>query len=93
MGRIRTLHKGFQMLSESFALNAKEFEQIFTYNETVFLLWDTDNNGKTPLSVSIALGLVDAIEFFCGLAIFSTARVEDKIRCNSYLLMVPSSPL
>jgi len=53
MGRIRTLHKGFQMLSESFALNAKEFEQIFTYNETVFLLWDTDNNGKLTQVVSI----------------------------------------
>ena len=26
IGRIRTLHKGFQMLSESFALNKKEFE-------------------------------------------------------------------
>lgn len=33
------------MLSESFALNQKEFEQIFTYDEAVFVLWDTDNNG------------------------------------------------
>jgi hypothetical protein len=80
IGRIRTLHKGFQMLSDSFALNANEFEQIFTYNETVFLIWDTDNNGNHDLSISA--GLIDAIEFFCALAIFSTARVEDKIRCK-----------
>jgi hypothetical protein len=46
IGRIRTLHKGFQMLSESFALNKKEFEQIFTYDEAVFVMWDSDNNGK-----------------------------------------------
>lgn len=57
------------MLSESFALNQKEFEQIFTYDEAVFVLWDTDNNG-----------LVDVIEFICGLTIFSNSRVEDKIR-------------
>ena len=41
------MHKGFQMLSESFAVNKKEFEQIFTYDEAVFVMWDSDNNGKS----------------------------------------------
>ena len=67
------------MLSESFALNRKEFEQIFTYDESVFVLWDSDNNGKNIQS-NFAVGLVDCIEFICGLTIFSNCRVEDKIR-------------
>jgi hypothetical protein len=72
------------MLSESFALNKKEFEQIFTYDEAVFVLWDTDNNGKPRLLKFelILIGLVDVIEFFCAMAIFSNSRVEDKIRCK-----------
>ena len=68
------------MLSESFALNQKEFEQIFTYDEAVFVLWDTDNNGIAFEFFNLHLGLIDVIEFFCGLTIFSSSRVEDKIR-------------
>lgn len=86
IGRIRTLHKGFQMLTESYALNKKEFEQIFTYDEAVFVIWDTDNNGRSHRYVLIYIGLVDVIEFFCTLAIFSNSRVEDKIRCKQSLL-------
>ena len=75
------------MLSESFALNKKEFEQIFTYDEAVFVMWDSDNNGKIRLLFEFWLGLIDIIEFFCALAIFSNSRVEDKIRCmNSFLI-------
>ena len=33
------------MLCDSFALNQKEFEQIFALDESVFALWDTDCNG------------------------------------------------
>ena len=44
------------------------------------MLWDTDNNGKVDLKFSIFVGLVDVIEFMCGLTIFSSSRVEDKIR-------------
>lgn len=38
------------MLCDSFGVNKKEFEQIFTYDESVFVLWDTDNNGKEMLT-------------------------------------------
>ena len=38
-------------------------------NEAVFTMWDSDCNG-----------MIDCIEFFCVLILFSDGRVEDKIR-------------
>lgn len=38
-------------------------------SEAVFSVWDTDCNG-----------LIDVIEFFTGMIIFSQSRVEDKLR-------------
>ena len=38
-------------------------------SEAVFSVWDTDSNG-----------LIDCIEFFTGMIVFSNARVEDKLR-------------
>ena len=69
IGRIRNLHAGFRMLSDTFAVSLKEFQQIFSMNEAVFSVWDTDSNG-----------LIDCIEFFTGMIVFSNARVEDKLR-------------
>jgi Ca2+-binding EF-hand superfamily protein len=69
IGKIRELHAGFRMLSESFAVSLKEFQQIFSMSEAVFSVWDTDSNG-----------LIDLIEFFTGMIIFANARVEDKLR-------------
>ncbi len=53
-------------------------------SEAVFSVWDTDSNG-----------LIDMIEFFTGMAIFSSSKTEDKLRflielfdfnANGYLL-------
>ena len=41
------------------------------------MVWDTDNNG-----------LIDSLELFSGLAIFSDTKIEDKIRCNSHVSAV-----
>lgn len=38
-------------------------------SEAVFSVWDTDSNG-----------LIDMIEFFTGMVIFSNSRIEDKLR-------------
>lgn len=38
-------------------------------NEAVFSVWDTDSNG-----------LIDCIEFFTGMIVFSNSNVVDKIR-------------
>ena len=69
ISKIRELHMGFRMLCESFAVSLKEFQQIFSMSEAVFSVWDTDSNG-----------LIDCIEFFTGLIMFSDSRMEDKIR-------------
>ena len=46
-----------------------EYEQIFGSNEQIFKIWDTDNNG-----------LIDALELFSGLILFSDASFEEKVR-------------
>jgi hypothetical protein len=48
----------------------REFEQIFGKDEG-FAIWDEDRNG-----------LIDALELFSGLILFSEDKFEDKIRCR-----------
>lgn len=38
------------------------------------MIWDTDNNG-----------LIDALELFSGLILFSESKFEEKIRCKIIL--------
>lgn len=52
-------------------MDLSEFEHIFGANESAFVIWDTDNNG-----------LIDSLELFSGIALFSDTKFEDKIRCN-----------
>lgn len=61
----------FKSICESFALDLQHFSKIFNVNENHFVVWDTDNNG-----------LIDALELFSGIAIFSAAKFEDIIRCT-----------
>ena len=62
LSKIRELHGGFKSVCDNFAINLTEFETIFTVGEpeSVFGVWDTDNNG-----------LIDSLELFAGLVIFS----------------------
>ena len=46
-----------------------EFQQIFNANESAFVIWDHDNNG-----------LIDALELFSGMALFSEAKLDDTLR-------------
>ena len=69
IARIHTIYQGFKVLTESYAICLKEFEQIFSFPEAVFNVWDTNHNG-----------MIDCIEFFTVLVIYSKARLEDKIR-------------
>ena len=59
------------MLCENFALSLKEFEQLFAFPDSEMLFQNLDHNGN---------GLIDGIEFFCILAIFSDSRIEDRMR-------------
>ena len=46
------------MLCESFAINQKEFEQIFALDESVFALWDSDSNGNLKIDEEKILILI-----------------------------------
>lgn len=54
-------------------MDLSEFEHIFGSSESAFVIWDTDNNG-----------LIDSLELFSGITLFSDTKFEDKIRCNIY---------
>jgi len=40
----------------------------------VFVIWDIDNNG-----------LIDSLELFSGLILFSETKFEDKARCKTFI--------
>ena len=69
LARIRELHGGFKSVCDNFAINLTEFESIFSCDQQTFAIFDDDNNG-----------LIDALEIFSGLIVFSTAKAEDKVR-------------
>lgn len=50
-------------------MDLSEFEHIFGASESAFVIWDTDNNG-----------LIDSLELFSGITLFSDTKFEDKIR-------------
>jgi hypothetical protein len=47
LSKIKELHGSFKSICENFAINLTEYETIFSANEASFVIWDTDNNGKT----------------------------------------------
>lgn len=69
LAKIRELHGGFKSVCDNFAVNLTEFESIFSSNQQTFAIFDDDNNG-----------LIDALEIFAGLIIFSSSKAEDKVR-------------
>ena len=46
LAKIRELHGGFKSICDNFAINLTEFESIFSSNQAVFAIFDTDNNGR-----------------------------------------------
>jgi Ca2+-binding EF-hand superfamily protein len=69
--QIREYLANFKMICETFSINFTEFEQIFSNINfgKEFFIWDTDNNG-----------LIDSLELFNGLILFSDASTEEKIK-------------
>ena len=43
--RVRQLHTGFKLVTDTFAISLREFEQIFAINEACFSMWDKYANG------------------------------------------------
>ena len=73
LSKIREFHGGFKSVCDTYSINLSEFEQIFASNEATFWIFDTDHNG-----------LIDSLELFAGLILFSDSKAEDKIWCKLY---------
>lgn len=76
LSKLREYHGSFKSVCDNYAIDESEFSHIFQINDyNIFKLWDTEKNG-----------LIDALEIFSGLILFTTARFEDKVRCKFLLL-------
>lgn len=71
LAKLRDYHASFKSVCENFSIDLTEFEHIFGVGESTFVVWDTDNNG-----------LVDSLELFSGISVFSATKFDDKIRCR-----------
>mmetsp|Transcript_460 Transcript_460/g.80 ORF Transcript_460/g.80 Transcript_460/m.80 type:complete len:124 (+) Transcript_460:1-372(+) len=69
LSRVRDFHASFKSICDNFSMDLSEFEHIFGLSESAFVIWDTDNNG-----------LIDSLELFSGITLFSDTKFEDKIR-------------
>ena len=72
--KLREFHGSFKSVCDNFSIDESEFAHIFNCDYNVFKMWDTDENG-----------LIDALEIFSGLILFTTAKFNDKIRCKCFL--------
>jgi microtubule-associated protein-like 5 len=85
LAKLREYHGSFKSICDSFSIDLSEFQKIFNTSEKEFKIWDTDNNR-----------LIDALELFTGLVIFSEAKFVEKIRyltknLDSYLICTIST--
>ena len=71
ISKIREKYQNFKSECDTFSINYTEFEQIFGNFEAEFALWDTDKNN-----------LIDSLELFTGLIIYSDCNIEEKLKCK-----------
>ena len=71
LAKLREFFGSFKSVCDNFFIDLTEFEQIFGASESSFVVWDVDKNG-----------LIDILELFSGLILFSDSKFEDKIRCK-----------
>ena len=71
LAKLRDYHASFKSVCDNFSIDLTEFEHIFGVGESAFVIWDTDNNG-----------LVDSLELFSGISVFSDAKFDDRVRCK-----------
>jgi microtubule-associated protein-like 5 len=62
----------FKSVCDNFSIDESEFSHIFSCDYNIYKLWDTDKNG-----------LIDALEVFSGLILFTTATFDEKVKCKS----------
>jgi microtubule-associated protein-like 5 len=69
IAKLKEYFGSYKTICENFCIDLTEFEQIFSVGENSFVIWDVDKNG-----------LIDALELFSGLIVFSDSKLEDKVR-------------
>ena len=67
--KLREYHGTFKSVCENFSMDYTEFKEIFNESEDTFKLWDNNDNG-----------LIDSLELFSGLILFSNSQFQEKIR-------------
>jgi len=78
LSKLREYHGSFKSICDDFTLDLSDFEEIFGVDKESFAIWDTDRTE-----------LIDALELFSGLVIFSDSKFEDKIRCTFFFKTLP----
>lgn len=72
---MREYYGNFKSISENFSIDEKEFLEIFSLEETrladLFKIWDDTESG-----------IIDALDLFSGVILFSKAALQDKVRCT-----------
>lgn len=71
LSKLREYHGSLKSICVEQSIDLRDFEQIFGSSDG-FAIWDDDKNN-----------LIDALELFSGLILFSVAKFEDKIRCSA----------
>ena len=69
IAKLKEYFGSYKTICENFCIDLTEFEQIFSAGGDSFVIWDVDKNG-----------LIDALELFSGLIVFSDSKLEDKVR-------------
>jgi hypothetical protein len=78
LGKLREYHGHFKNICGNFSIDNEEFNLIFQLsNNSYFKIWDIVDNG-----------IIDALELFSGLILYSDSKVDEKIRCNQTLTAV-----
>jgi hypothetical protein len=72
---VREYYGNFKSISENFSIDEQEFLEIFKLEEgqvpELFRIWDDTESG-----------IVDALDLFSGVILFSKAALQDKVRCR-----------
>ena len=73
LAKLNEYYFSFKSVCDNFSIDENEFSHIFSCDYNIFKLWDTDKNG-----------LIDALEVFSGLILFTTTDFDEKVKCTFY---------
>lgn len=68
MDTLHEFYASYKAICDGYTINLMQFEQIFSLDQTVFSIWDSQDEG-----------VVDSFELFTGLILYSKIEFEDKL--------------